>query len=90
MTEHKSEYIKSVVEKVGKSADRVRAVNTTFTTSRRLSESCGVECKSGRDTLLPNAISQWLALIARLRSTEDDVEHLTAVCTHAFESYIGI
>jgi hypothetical protein len=56
MTEHKSEYIESVVEKFGKSADRVRAANTTFTTFRMHAESCGVECESGRDRELPNVI----------------------------------
>jgi hypothetical protein len=79
MTECKSDAIRTVVNKIGKSDDRVRAANKAFETFRSYAESKNVECETGRNIDLPNCIAEWLALIAGIGSTEEDIEHLTTV-----------
>jgi hypothetical protein len=79
MTVDKSQAIKVMVDKIGKSDTRVRAANKAFSTFRLYAESKNVECETGRNMNLPQCIAEWLALIAGIGSTEFDIEHLTTV-----------
>lgn len=80
MTEDKSEAIQKMVDSTGKTSDRIRAANTTFSTFASYAERAGIiDPSSGTEAELPKVIAGWLGLIAGVGSSQNDDNYLSAV-----------